>query len=607
MFKSLFLFSAIIHGACAFNPSALTQAGESATVVAVPYQARMKAAASVRSGEKFAGRYTDGEDYVVYFEVGKQGLVIRPALWTAKQLLVPRGADHFVVVDRPEREASFHRDAQGQVVGVTIRGFDGEERKLFRAGRELLLVELLLSGKGREAARAYLSKGVNDVNRFVRLGERVLNGHPSMPDTVVGFLSEAASRFPDAAELHTLLGYAYVAAGDRNSAINSFQRAYTLQPTNKDALSGLARLNRLPPAASSSGVSRWTIPFSLNSVFEKPNAAEIRQVEADWRRRDLRPRDVKEVASGLIDLGGSKATVRIVSHLVEGSRHFGAIIVPVGAKPGCCPIVIEAKGVSWNYFPLELEKLNAPRLMAKIQQRFIYVIPSFRGEVLNYAGTAYQSEGDRTDALDGATDDTIALLNVALQTTPEADGSRICAFGHSRGGTVALLTGIRDRRVSCVVEWAGPTDWFELMGTGGWTEQELYAEGLRTRAGPSETGGQNIERFLLKAIRGEETLFAVRRRMLASSPLYFARRLPRVQLHYGEEDSSVPARNGRALAARLRLRTQTAPRFEAHFYPGAGHDTDRIVAPILTRQFLTESLLKPTTRQKVKAGRRTTP
>ncbi len=300
---------------------------------------------------------------------------------------------------------------------------------------------------------------------------------------------------------------------------------------------------------------------------------------------------MQEVARGTLDLGQSKATVRIVSHLVQGSRHYGAIIIPAGARQGCCPVIVEAKGVSWNYFPLELEKLHAPRVMGDIKERFIYVVPSFRGEVLRFAGETYQSEGDRTNALDGATDDAIAFLNVALQTTPEADGSRVCALGHSRGGTVALLAGIRDPRIRCVVDWAGPTDWFELMGTEGWTEQELFAEGLRTRANPSETGGHNIERFLLKAIKGEENLEAVRQRMIASSPLYFAHRLPLVQLHYGAEDTSVPIKNGLQLAAQLRRRKVPSARFEAFFYPGEGHDTDRIAAPVHTRRFIANALL----------------
>ncbi len=539
---------------------------------------------------EYVGRYTDGEDYVVYFERSQQGLIVRPALWTATQLLAPVGKDEFVVVDRTSRGAAFQRDERGRVVAVTIRGMEGEGQRLYRAGPKPLPVELFLSGEGRAAARAYLAKGNSEVAKLAELAQRVLTRFPTKSIAVVQFLSELAPHFPESAALHRLLGYAHVAAGDRASALKSFRRAYALGPNDKETISGLARLNALP-ASIARVTNGWTLPFPLSSVFARPTAAEIRKVEEDWRTRDLRARDVREVARGPLDLGQSKAIVRVVSHLVRGSRHYGAIIVPDGATHGCCPVLIEAKGVSWNYFPLELEKLHAPRLLADRQRQFIYVVPSFRGEVLNFAGVTYQSEGDRTDALDGATDDAIALLNVALQTTPEADASRICAFGHSRGGTVALLLGIRDARVRCVVDWAGPTDWFDLMGTEGWTEQELYAEGMRTRANPSETGGQSVERFLLKAIKGEQTLEEVRHRMLASSPLYFARRLPRAQLHYGREDPSVPVRNGLRFVAELKRLRAPAARYQAFFYPGQGHDTDRIAAPVLTKEFLTKILL----------------
>ncbi len=183
-------------------------------------------------------------------------------------------------------------------------------------------------------------------------------------------------------------------------------------------------------------------------------------------------------------------------------------------------------------------------MMGNLGSRFIYVVPTYRGERLEFQGKTFTSEGDRRDALDGATDDTIALLNVAMQITPEADATRVCAFGRSRGGTVALLTGIRDNRIDCVVNWSGPTDWFHLMDTEGWTEEETWAEALRMRASPTELGGQNVERFLSKAIARKANLAAVRHNMIASSPLYFASLLPLSQNHYGLEDTSVPTVNG---------------------------------------------------------------
>jgi dipeptidyl aminopeptidase/acylaminoacyl peptidase len=253
-------------------------------------------------------------------------------------------------------------------------------------------------------------------------------------------------------------------------------------------------------------------------------------------------------------------------------------------------VIVESKGVSPTYFPLDLERIASPRMMADSSHEFIYVVPSFRGEVLKFAGRTFTSEGDRTDALDGATDDAIALLNVALQTTPAIDGDHICAFGHSRGGNVALLLGIREPRIDCVVNWAGPTDWFYAMGTDGWSEQELWAEAIRTRATTVQTGGQNVERFLLRAIENRATLTEVRHRMIASSPLYFAFKLPKSQHHYGVEDPFVPLRNGRLLLAELRAYNIPTSRYQFIFYPGEGHDTDRIHAPILSREFIMKTL-----------------
>jgi acetyl esterase/lipase len=266
------------------------------------------------------------------------------------------------------------------------------------------------------------------------------------------------------------------------------------------------------------------------------------------------------------------------------------VIVPDGARVGTSPVIVEAKGVSPTYFPLTLENLTAPEMMGELGSRFIYVIPTYRGERLEFDGKTFTSEGNRTDALDGATDDAIAFLSVALETTSKADPNRICVFGRSRGGTVALLTGIRDKRVDCVVNWSGPTDWFHLMDTDGWTEQEMWAEALRMRATPTEPGGQNVERFLSKAIAGKADLAATRHNIIASSPVYFAARLPLSQHHYGLEDPFVPSVNGYRLIDEVKRHRVAPSRFEAFFYPDQGHDTDRLEAPVKSRRFIAAAL-----------------
>ena len=83
----------------------------------------------------------------VYFENSPYGLTIRPVLWTATQLLVRKDGDDFVVVDRTSRGAAFYRDKNGSVIGVNIRGMDGEGIKLTRAAGPPLAVELFLRGR----------------------------------------------------------------------------------------------------------------------------------------------------------------------------------------------------------------------------------------------------------------------------------------------------------------------------------------------------------------------------------------------------------------------------------------------------------------------------
>lgn len=549
---------------------------------------------SVSTQAQYAGRYTDGKGYAVYFEQTKYGLTIRPVMWTATQVLKQTEKDKFVVVDRTSRGADFRRDDKGRVVGVAVRGMDGEGLQLQRSDAPLLPVEMLLSGHPREAAEGYV-RG-RDTAKALDVAEQVIKRLPTKTHDAIIFLNALAPHFLSNARFHSLLGYSLVQAGDRASALKSFRRAYELDSQNEETVSALARLNELPSAKHNG--SGWTIPFSLASVFAAPTPAEIAAVEKDWSSRDLEPRGIKEESRSSVVIADHHFDVRIVSHLVLGKRHYGVILTPPNATGRRLPVIIEAKGVSPTYFPLDLANLSAPRMMDDISDEFIYVVPTYRGEVLNFNGATYTSEGDRTDALDGATDDTIALLNVALRTTPEIDPEHICAFGRSRGGTVAMLTGIRDRRIDCVVNWSGPTDWFYLMGTNGWTEEELWGEALRTRATSLQTGGQNVERFLKRAIDGEATLAQVRHRLIASSPLYFAARLPSSQHHYGEEDTSVPIRNGVELAKRLAsahslkvIRATPSLRdlgsgYRAFFYPGQGHDTDRIMAPIYSREFI---------------------
>jgi hypothetical protein len=143
-----------------------------------------------------------------------------------------------------------------------------------------------------------------------------------------------------------------------------------------------------------------------------------------------------------------------------------------------------------------------------------------------------------------------------------------------------------------VLDWAGPVDWFNLMGQFGFTQQEFANAGLINHSSPFQIGGQFIEWFLIKSTKGQEDLGKVRSRLIASSPLYFLDRLPVVQAHYGIEDGIVPMSNGKAIQRELNKR----PKEEAQavfFHADAGHHLDPMIAFEKSRDFLKQMLKQP--------------
>jgi pimeloyl-ACP methyl ester carboxylesterase len=218
----------------------------------------------------------------------------------------------------------------------------------------------------------------------------------------------------------------------------------------------------------------------------------------------------------------------------------------------------------------------------------VFLVPGLRGNTLIFEGSEYVSGGDPSDAWDGATDDALAFLEAALEVTPEIDREKIAVVGYSRGGTVALLAGIRDPRIDLVLDVVGPVDHLVAMDSHlGWTTGEVLADALRDGTVPevTEEGGQDFDHFFDRVLEGE-TLAGVRARLIASSPLYFVEDLPETHSYYGSEDRSVPLANPTLLRARLaelgRLDRDTTLRV----FEERGHDTD----PLLIQREITRLL-----------------
>jgi dipeptidyl aminopeptidase/acylaminoacyl peptidase len=300
----------------------------------------------------------------------------------------------------------------------------------------------------------------------------------------------------------------------------------------------------------------------LDALFRPATNAEITAVEAEWAARNPAPQGVREEASSVVLMAGGMGTVRVFSHVVDGHRHYGATLVPLGAAPRSLPVVVYAHGGDGGVNVTDFALYTL--LLGEAMRNFVYVIPSFRSEPLIVGAATYRSEG-APSPWDRDVDDALALLDVALDRVTEADPARIGVLGGSRGGNVGLLMAVRDPRIDMVADLAGPTDFFDPW-MRGLTEAAL-------RGAPRPLPGMDVlnERFIQPLGRGEITAAEFRRELVRRSPVLWAARLPTVHVHHGTADTVVDVSQAQSLISALqRLNRNVGDSF--HLYPGAGHN-----------------------------------
>ena len=548
-------------------------------LVLVPVPVPVRAGASPSPVAEYVGRYSQDQS-VVTFSAVEGRLFVRPIAWSGRQPLERVGGDRFQMEERPARRFTFARDRAGRVVSVDIAGMD--ENGVFRrlGDRSRLPLEHLASGDGARAWRAFGRRGVPP-HRALALARRLSDNRPSLAPAFLACVEAAhAAGRRDAATLLNL-GLARIAAGDRPRGRGALAEALRRDPARDEARHALRMLDGSDPGEG------WRLPFPLDAAYAPPTVEEIAGVEAAWAARDLAPRDVRVEDRFRAEWRGLAWDVEVVSHLVHGSRHHGAIVVPEGAGAGTRGVILEVKGVSWDFFPLRVPGgSTAMKVLGPEAAGFVFVLPGLRGETLEANGRSHRSEGDPAESWDGAADDVLAFLGVALQRTAAADPARVTVFGRSRGGTVALLAGARDRRIGRVLAWSAPSGWIEGMPHRGFTQREVVGEGLRRRSAPAMIAGQSVRTFLRHAVEGRETLAQVRARLIASSPEYFFSRLPTTQAHYGQDDAIVEPANGARLRAAAARDPTAASRVTVVFHAEGGHDLDPARAVPLSKEFL---------------------
>ncbi len=313
------------------------------------------------------------------------------------------------------------------------------------------------------------------------------------------------------------------------------------------------------------GVNVYAIDLEseLDNVFAAPTAAEIEAVRADWAARDISAVDVFVEFTETYPLGETPATLRVVSHQVGEVRHYGAILAPDSAAPGTLPVLMYLHGGDSGVDVGDIDIVGYS--LGELRDSFVYVIPSFRSERLEYGDSVWVSTGSGGH-WDYDVDDALALLNVALELTPQAKSEGVSIVGGSRGAGVAMLAGIRDERIENIVAFFGPTDFFD-----DWVRQ-IVREAVLGR--PRQlTGVAHMDStFVQPYMRGEIELAELRLELVRRSSVLFAEDLPGVQLHHGDSDETVAVSQAYSMIRTMEALGREPPEFEAFIYEGGGHE-----------------------------------
>ena len=288
--------------------------------------------------------------------------------------------------------------------------------------------------------------------------------------------------------------------------------------------------------------------YNKDELFTPVTTDEINAVKSDWELRDLTPSDYEELE--IVELSDNQTILKLVSYRIDGLREYAALLVPLEGSDLPVKVYLGGfgLGITENSVAIESNQTAA--------NKSILAIPALRGQSLKITieGKTYvtpTSEGIHCDAFDGAADDGIGLLNLIELTEKRANVNRTAVRGGSRGATVSLLMAERDNRVKMAFAIAGPTD---LLGMTSINENDPTYQC----------------QFLEDLVQNGGTIEEARKKMIASSPLYFASDLPLAQLHLGEKDPIVPLSEGEKLQFEI-TRLGNQEHFELFIYEERGH------------------------------------
>ena len=330
--------------------------------------------------------------------------------------------------------------------------------------------------------------------------------------------------------------------------------------------------NDPPPEEEETDVVVSGVNFTR--LFAPATDGEVAAVRADWSMRN--PSSSNESVVATTTLGG--ATLAVVEHTVTASgsapvTHYGLVRVPDGADDA--PVLVVHHGGD-DGFSVSAGSSNTGVVQfvstfGAVADDVVLVVPVYRSETLSTAGVgglgASYTAGGTPSPWDYDVDDSIAMLDAALALfDDETDGDRVAAIGFSRGGNTAALHAVRDDRIDGLVDYYGPTDFFNADGAQ-FLARLLLAFEPDAPNNPviGLPGAQYLYDEVLDALRdGRVSEADARLEVVRRSASVFQADLPATQVHHHYRDGVVTVPF--SLAFQAAAEGGDGGPFEAFFY-----------------------------------------